>query len=63
MVPGVQHCIGGAGPDVFGQLNAPQPGDTPERSMAGALQAWVESGRSPEALIGRRGISGLMGMA
>lgn len=62
MVPGVQHCMGGAGPGAFGQLNAPQPGDTPERSMASALQAWVETGRAPQALVARRGIGGMMGM-
>ncbi len=62
MVPGVQHCLGGTGPDVFGQLNAPQPGDTPERSMTAALQAWVETRRSPDTFVGRRGLGGLMGI-
>jgi feruloyl esterase len=62
MVPGVQHCMGGTGPAAFGQLNAPQPGDTPERSMAAALQAWVETGRTPQTLVARRGFGGVMGM-
>lgn len=63
MVPGVQHCMGGLGPDSFGQLNAPQPGDNAERSVVSALQAWVEGKRpAPEMLIGRRGHGGLMGM-
>ena len=62
MVPGTQHCIGGTGPDLFGQLNAPQAGDTPDRSMTAALQAWVEHGRSPETIVGRRGLGGFMGM-
>jgi hypothetical protein len=62
MVPGVQHCIGGTGPDVFGQLNAPQPGDTPERSMAAAIESWVENDRVPESIVARRGFGGLMGM-
>ena len=62
MIPGVQHCLGGTGPDVFGQLNPPQPGDTPERSVAAALQAWVETGRKPETLVGRRGFGGMMGV-
>ena len=63
MVPGVQHCEGGVGPDNFGQANAPQPGDTPERSMSAALQAWVETGRKPEMLVARRGGGAMMGLA
>jgi len=62
MVPDVQHCIGGTGPDQFGQLAAPQPGDTPERNMVAALQAWVEGGKAPETLVGRRGLGGFMGL-
>jgi len=62
MIPGVQHCIGGTGPDQFGQLSAPQAGDTPERSMVAALQAWVEDNRLPETLVGRRGLGGFMGL-
>jgi feruloyl esterase len=62
MVPGVQHCFGGTGPDAFGQLNAPQPGETPDRNMVAALQAWVEGGTAPETIVARRGHGGLMGM-
>jgi feruloyl esterase len=62
MVPGMQHCIGGTGPGAFGQLNAPQPGDTPDRNMVAALQSWVEGNRSPETIIARRGFGGLMGI-
>ena len=62
MVPDVQHCLGGTGPDAFGQLNPPGPGDIPERSLASALQAWVETGRKPDTVVGRRGFGGLMGM-
>ncbi len=61
LVPGVQHCAGGTGADVIGQIGAPQPGDTPGRSVGAAVQAWVETGRAPEALVGRRGFGGLMG--
>lgn len=64
MVPGVQHCTGGVGPDSFGQSSAPKPGDTPERSMVAALQSWTEGKRAaPETLIGRRGHGGMMGRA
>ena len=61
-LPGVQHCAGGTGADVIGQIGAPQPKDTPERSVGAAVQAWVETGRAPETLVGRRGMGGLMGM-
>ena len=62
MVPGVQHCLGGDGPDSFGQFNAPATSDAPEQSLSASLQAWVEQGRVPEELMGRRGIGGLMGI-
>lgn len=62
MVPGVQHCTGGAGPDSFGQNGPPKSGDTPERNLIAALQAWVEGKRAaPESVIGRRGHGGMMG--
>jgi hypothetical protein len=60
MMPGVQHCAGGPGADAFGQHGAAQPGDTPERSIAVALEHWVEKGRVPHSLIGRR--NGIMAM-
>ena len=61
MVPGVQHCTGGLGPDSFGQLNAPQAGDTKANSMVAAVQHWVEKGEAPDAIVGRRDSSGLLG--
>lgn len=54
LMPGVQHCMGGPGADAFGQIGAAQPDDIPERSIAVALQQWVENGRVPKSLIGRR---------
>jgi feruloyl esterase len=62
MVPGVQHCLGGTGPDSFGQLNAPGPSDTPKRSVTAAVQAWVEDKQAPDSIVGRRGLGGLMGI-
>lgn len=60
MVPGVQHCFAGPGAGNFGQLAAPLPADTAERSITAALIAWVEKGRRPDTLIGRLGL-GMMG--
>jgi Tannase and feruloyl esterase len=56
MVPGVQHCVGGTGPDAIGQIGAPMPGDPPERSVGAAVQSWVETGRVPDSLVGGRGM-------
>lgn len=42
LVPGMQHCGGGPGPDYFGE---PQP------NMFGALVDWVEQGKAPNAII------------
>ena len=40
LLPGVQHCGGGPGPDAVGWLDA--------------IQAWVERGDAPERLVARR---------
>ena len=49
MVPGMQHCGGGAGPNSFGQ----EPGATgdPQHNIASALEQWVEDGAAPGAII------------
>lgn len=56
MLPGVQHCVGGSGPDAIGQIGAPLPTEKPERSVGAAIQAWVEQGRVPDSIVGRRGM-------
>jgi acetyl esterase/lipase len=51
MVPGLQHCFGGPGPNDFGQFIAPaQPAD-PHSNMAAALEQWVEAGVAPESIV------------
>lgn len=61
MVPGVQHCFGGSGPDSFGQSGAPAAAETPERNMVLALQHWTEGKRAaPDTLTARRGHGGGM---
>ena len=57
MVPGMQHCMGGAGATVFGQSGYLQrvEGDTgPGRDIFTALVQWVESGQAPGKLIATR---------
>jgi len=52
MVPGMQHCGGGPGPNVFGQGGAAQA--DPQHDMAAALEQWVDKGVAPEQLIATR---------
>jgi hypothetical protein len=54
MIPGMQHCGGGTGFSIFGQVSAPLPGISPRDSVGAAIQAWVENRRVPDSLIGRR---------
>lgn len=52
MVPGMTHCQGGVGPDSFGQsLTAPALRSDPAHDIRKALEAWVESGIAPSALV------------
>lgn len=53
MVPGMQHCQGGAGPVNFGQsLEAPAARQQPGYDIRLSLEHWVETGRRPDELIG-----------
>ena len=49
MVPGMQHCTGGAGCDSFGQMSVAQ-GD-PEHNISAAIERWVETGVAPDKII------------
>jgi feruloyl esterase len=53
LVPGMQHCWGGAGPNSFGQ---PEPAKSvaksdPQHDIDAALEAWVEKGAAPGVII------------
>ena len=50
MVPGMQHCEGGPGPDSFGQSGT-MASDDPQHSVAAALERWVEKGTAPSTII------------
>ncbi len=52
MVPGMQHCGGGAGPNAFGQGGVAQ-GDA-RSNISAALERWVEQGVAPEEIIATR---------
>jgi len=51
MVPGMQHCGGGAGPSAFGQAGVAQ--DDPQHNIDAALERWVEQGAVPNEVIAR----------
>ncbi len=50
MVPGMQHCGGGPGPDVFGQFGSSAQ-NNPQHNMYLALEQWVEKGEAPDAIV------------
>jgi hypothetical protein len=49
MVPGMQHCAGGPGPDSFGQN--PDGASDPQHNIELALEQWVEQGVAPTTII------------
>jgi len=50
MVPGMQHCFGGPGPNAFGQI--PPGGDADaSHNISAALEHWVEGGESPAEIV------------
>ena len=49
MAPGMEHCAGGAGPNLFGQLGT--PGGDRFHSIDAALEAWVEQGTAPAEIV------------
>ncbi|HEY0747003.1 MAG TPA: tannase/feruloyl esterase family alpha/beta hydrolase [Steroidobacteraceae bacterium] len=50
MVPGMQHCLGGPGPSVFGAHTAAQQPPEPDADLASALERWAEGGPAPESV-------------
>ena len=50
MLPGVQHCAGGPGPNYFGQAGVLKAGDG-QHDVFTALVDWVENGAAPGAIV------------
>src|SRR5882672_11942640 len=50
MLPGVQHCSGGPGPDLASTLEIPSLRDA-QHNVVTALENWVEKGTAPSAII------------
>jgi hypothetical protein len=60
MVPGMQHCAGGVGPDTFGE-NGPWPGLTDaHQSLQVSIEQWVERGAAPKEIVATK-FSGPLG--
>ena len=53
MAPGVQHCGGGAGANLFGQ-GGPTAGVDAGADMNAALERWVEQGVAPDSIAASR---------
>jgi hypothetical protein len=51
MLPGVQHCGGGPGPDDFGAVGDWLSPEDPQHNARVALEQWVEKGTAPNAII------------
>jgi hypothetical protein len=51
MMPGVQHCAGGPGPDAMGQPGAPVSASDPQQNVTLSLEQWVEKSVAPNAII------------
>jgi feruloyl esterase len=54
MAPGVDHCRGGAGPDLFGGAGGDAPVPDPDHDMLSALERWVDQRRPPERIVATR---------
>ena len=50
MIPGMQHCVSGPGPNWFGQLGT-TTAKGPEEGIYAALEQWVETGTAPDTII------------
>ncbi|MBV9405110.1 MAG: tannase/feruloyl esterase family alpha/beta hydrolase [Acidobacteriaceae bacterium] len=50
VVPGMEHCLRGPGPNSFGQLGT-TTAQGPEHGIYDALEHWVEGGTAPDAIV------------
>jgi feruloyl esterase len=58
MVPGMQHCGGGSGPNFFGQ-GPGAPTNDAQHDIAAALERWVEDGVAPKQIIATKYKTGM----
>jgi feruloyl esterase len=58
MAPGMDHCRGGAGPELFGGAGGDAPVVDPEHDLLSALEAWVLQGTAPERIVATKQVDG-----
>ncbi len=51
MAPGMGHCFGGAGPNVFGGADNPGGPADAQHNVLLAIQQWVENSQAPDRII------------
>jgi feruloyl esterase len=61
MVPGMQHCAGGPGPDDFGEFGITATND-PQHNIYLALEQWTEKGTAPSTVIASKTEGAMPGM-
>jgi feruloyl esterase len=54
LVPGMGHCGGGGGANVFGNGGNAPPSPTADNDLLMALDRWVEQGAAPERIVASR---------
>lgn len=54
MVPGMDHCRGGPGTDLFGGAGGDAPTTDADHDLLSALESWVLRGRAPQRVIATR---------
>jgi feruloyl esterase len=54
LAPGMGHCGGGPGPNVFGNGGNAAPNQTPDNDLLMALDRWVTQGTAPERIVASR---------
>jgi feruloyl esterase len=58
MAPGVDHCRGGAGPDLFGGAGGDAPRPDPDHDLLSALERWVDQRSPPERIVATKAEAG-----
>lgn len=64
MAPGMMHCGGGAGPDVFNSMSnglPPPPESSPNDDLFAALLAWADRGDEPKRVVATKFATGRPG--
>lgn len=62
LAPGMGHCGGGTGPNVFGNSGSAAPNSTAANDLLMALDRWVEQGTAPDSIVAARVADGAVNM-